>query len=218
MARKETGKWRPPNPVPGRGGRGSFADSLREAGGAPETFRREHNRAPRPAHIERPAMARSRATLAVQPGRGGHFPSPTPTEGNGAGRLRAGKAVGQSEASSNDPSETRQGQPPLEWPHPLRRTTEAGGRFPLRCLRPRHAIFNNSLISNPLPPSRTQSLQPDFPQPSEMRKTSADGRARDSSWRCGESRRWPRNWAAKELLHTGPAPLLLPLEPRPPLF
>lgn len=60
--------------------------------------------------------------------------------------------------------------------------------------RPRHALSNNSLISNPLPPSRTQSLQPDFPQPSEMREISAVEREPDSSWRCSENcRRWRNN-------------------------
>lgn len=44
----------------------------------------------------------------------------------------------------------------------------------------------NSLISDPLPPSRTQSPQPDFPQPSEMREISAVGREPDSSWRRSE--------------------------------
>lgn len=49
---------------------------------------------PRPSG--RPTATRLRGGSATRPPRRGVLPSPTPAQGNGAGRLRAGKAFGQS--------------------------------------------------------------------------------------------------------------------------
>lgn len=107
----------------------------------------------------------------------------------GSGKWRRAAKGGEGVRTIGPPPTTHppspQGQPPLERPlslrSPARPPAEADGRLPLRRLRPRHALFKNSLISNPLPPSRTQSLQPDSPQPSETRKISADAHAPNSS-------------------------------------
>lgn len=103
---------------------------------------------------------------------------------------------------------------PISQPLPV----EAVADFQRR-QRPRYALSNNSLISNPLPPSRTQSLQPDFPQPSEMREISADEHEPDSSWRCSENCSCSRNTTTKSTSTGEPTLLLLPLAPPlPPLF
>lgn len=81
-------------------------------------------------HREKKAMALSCAPLVVQPRRGGHVPSPTPAKGNGARRLRAGKALGQSGLrqrplrNSPRPTATRVAAFPLPdhgggWPVPI---------------------------------------------------------------------------------------------------
>lgn len=112
-----------------------------------------------------------------------------------------GKALHKQASAKDDPSATMsRDQPLLKWPSSTaalpRDGRGGGGRLPQRRQRPRHALSKNSLISNPLPPSRTQSLQPDFPQPSEMREISAVAREPDSSWRCSENcRRWRNNKA-----------------------
>jgi hypothetical protein len=115
-------------------------------------------------------------------------------------------------------SKTPRGQPLLKRPFSCRSPKEAAGRLPLQHQRPRHALSSNSLISNPLPPSRTQSLQPDFPQPSETREISAVGHEPDSSWRCSENCCCLRNNTGRRTSAQDPALLLLPLEPLPPLF
>lgn len=167
------------------GGRGGSADPLRGPGGRRKRSTAHTTRSLGPRPSEEPTAARPRAVSAARPPRRGGLPSPTPAQGNGAGRLRAGKAFGQSGLRANDPfpesprpTATRAAAfPPLARPS----ARGGGGRLLLRRLRPHHALSKNSLISNPLPPSRTQSLQPDSPQPSETRKTSADAHAPDSS-------------------------------------
>lgn len=96
-ARKETGKWRTPNPVPEREGGGEAPQTRSGDPGAAENAPPSTHPAPwARAFREEPTVARPRAVSAARPPSRGGLPSPTPAQGNGAGRLRAGKAFGQS--------------------------------------------------------------------------------------------------------------------------
>lgn len=177
-------------------GRGGAAASLRGTPGRPRRSLAGTPGPPRPpvgtGQAQRPPPRPSCTNAALRPPCG-RSPSPTPSPG----KWRR-EAEGWGECCTNrpplrrDPETNRFRSGPA--PRPLPR--ETGGRLPPRRQRPRHALSKNSLISNPLPPSRTQSLQPDFPQPSEMREISADAREPDSSWRCSKNcRRWRNNKA-----------------------
>lgn len=165
--------------------------------------------APTPAWVARagatPSSSTPRATKAGLRPPCGRAPSPTRSQG----KWRR-EAEGWGKRCTNRPPRSARLRPSLQrptaseggggpGPRPRSHETGAGGRggrLPQRRQRPRHALSNNSLISNPLPPSRTQSLQPDFPQPSEMREISAVAREPDSSWRCSKNcRRWRNNKA-----------------------
>lgn len=111
------------------GGRGSFAESLRGPGGPPKRSATYITGSLGRAHREKKSMALSWAPLVVQKRRGSHVPSPTPAKGNGARRLRAGKALGQSGLrqrplrNSSTPTATRVPAFPLPdhgggWPVP----------------------------------------------------------------------------------------------------
>lgn len=184
-ARKETGKWRTPNPVPGREGGG---EALQTRSGNPGRRKRsaahtDRSLGPRPSRRTDGGLTPRRFRDPAASPRRAPIPHP------GSGKWRRAAKGGEGVRTIGPPPTTHppspQGQPPLEQPLSLRSLArppaEADGRLPLRRLRPRHALSKNSLISNPLPPSRTQSLQPDSPQPSETKKISADAHAPDSS-------------------------------------
>ncbi|EHB07205.1 hypothetical protein GW7_01106 [Heterocephalus glaber] len=208
---EETGKWRPPNPVPGEG-EGRLRRATREAPPPPKRPA-PRSRGPSGGECPLPRPAGAKGAAATRKG----FPIPHPRKGKWRRETEGGENVYTIKPPLADPSrkhlENRHGGGPVS----RRSPTEAAGRLPLRRHRPRHALSKNSLISNPLPPSRTQSLQPEFPQPSEMREISADEHEPDSSWRCSESCCCSRNTAnCTSTRH--PAQPLLPLQPLPPLF
>lgn len=112
------------------GGRGGSAASVRRPGGLRNVPLRTHADRQARAHPEGTTTSRSRAPLAVNAWRRGQLPSPTPAKGNGARRLRAGKAAfGRSGlrqrplSNSPRPTATRAAlfPPPAhggEWPAP----------------------------------------------------------------------------------------------------
>lgn len=178
-----------------REGEGRLRRAAREDPLPATTPRRGDARAPEAAcplgewacPLPRPAST-TRAAAATR-----GSPIPHPRAGKWRREAEGGEGVHTTEPPPASLSQAPRQQPPRGRPVSRRSPGEAAGRLPLGRQRPRHALSNNSLISNPLPPSRTQSLQPDFPQPSEMREISADEHEPDSSWRCSENCRCSRN-------------------------
>lgn len=137
------------------GGEGKLRSLPQEEPKPAEKLKTRGGRAPQISVLSRGSQnSRLRAPLFAEEGLRppcGSSPSPTPSKGKWRRQAKGGEDAVQSGPGQRTLSKNILRRTALEAAQFHRRSpAEAGGRLPPRRQRPRHALFNNSLISNPL--------------------------------------------------------------------